>query len=157
MKNKGNALVIERVCVENFDQFLVLIAKLAEFEKLIPPDESAKERLRRDCLLKTPKYNAFMGRIGKNYVAYVIFIFGYSSFLALPTLFIEDIFVLEEFRRKGIGEKMFDYCKREAERRGCGRIEFIVLKWNKAAQKFYDKNKATRLDWDFYRLTRDNF
>jgi len=146
MKNKGNALVIERVCVENFDQFLVLIAKLAEFEKLIPPDESAKKVAKR-LFVKDAEYNAFMGRIGKNYVAYVIFIFGYSSFLALPTLFIEDIFVLEEFRRKGIGEKMFDYCKREAERRGCGRIEFFVLKWNKAAQKFYDKNKATRLDW----------
>jgi GNAT superfamily N-acetyltransferase len=157
MKNKGNALVIEKVSRKTFDEFLALVDKLAEYEKIVPPDENAGKRLRTDCLSRRPKYEAYVGKIGDKCVAYVIYVFTYSSFLALPTLFLEDIFVLKEYRRQGIGKKMFDHCRKKAKRKGCGRIEFIVLKWNKAAQKFYEKNKATRMDWHFYRLARDNF
>ena len=134
-----------------------LIVKLAEYEKLAPPDEEAKNRLRRDCLSDKPKYQAFMGKIGDKYVSYIIFFFTYSSFLALTTLFLEDIFVLEEYRRKGVGKKMFDFLKATAKREGCGRIEFTVLKWNTSAQKFYEKNKAKRLEWFLYRLVKEDF
>jgi ribosomal protein S18 acetylase RimI-like enzyme len=159
MENSANAntLVIRRVTPETFDGFLTLIDKLAEFEKLAPPSEEARSRLRKDCLSKKPKFEAYIGKIGEECVAYVICLLTYSSFQALPTLFLEDIFVLEEYRRQGIGQKMFDYCKRRAQRKGCARIEFIVLKWNESAQKFYSKNKAKRLDWYFYRLAKDDF
>jgi GNAT superfamily N-acetyltransferase len=157
MANEENALVIKKVTEETFDEFLDLIDKLAEFEKLVPPDEAARSRLRADCLSKKPKYEAYVGIIGDKCVAYVICVFTYSSFLALPTLFLEDIFVLEEYRRQGIGEKMFDYCVEMAKRKGCGRVEFIVLKWNEPAQKFYEKKKAKRLDWYFYRLAKEDF
>jgi GNAT superfamily N-acetyltransferase len=154
---KEENLVIQKVKAETFDDFLFLIDKLAEFEKLVPPDEEAKIRLRKDCLSETPKYQAFMGKVGGKYVSYVIFFFTYSSFLALPTLFLEDIFVLEQSRRQGVGKKMFDFLKETAKREGCGRIEFTVLKWNKSAQEFYEKNKAKRLEWDLYRLVREDF
>ena len=157
MAKSEDVLVIKRVSEGTFNEFLDLIDKLAEFEKLVPPDEAARSRLRADCLSKEPKYEAYVGIIGEKCVAYMIFVFTYSSFLALPTLFLEDIFVLEEYRRQGIGEKMFDYCVKMAKRKGCGRVEFIVLKWNEAAQKFYEKKKAKRLDWYFYRLVKDDF
>ncbi len=157
MHIEENLVIIKRVKAETFDDFLGLINKLAEFEKLSPPDEEAKIRLRRDCLAENPKYQAFMGKVGGKYVSYVIFFFTYSSFLALPTLFLEDIFVLEESRRKGVGKKMFDFLKETAKREGCGRIEFTVLKWNRSAQEFYEKNKAKRLEWDLYRLVKEDF
>ena len=104
-----------------------------------------------------PKYQAFIGKFGDKYVSYVIFLFTYSSFLALPTLFVEDIFVLEEYRLQGIGKKMFGFLKEIAKREGCGRIEFTVLKWNTSAQGFYEKNKAQRLEWFLYRLVKEDF
>ena len=78
----------------------------------------------------------------------------YSRFLARPTLFLEDIFVLSEFRKKGLGQKMFDFCVKLARKRECGRIELSVLDWNKPAIKFYEKNKLQCLNWKFYRLNR---
>ena len=157
MNKEENLVVIEKVNTKTFDDFLVLIDELAEYEKLAPPDEEAKKRLRRDCLSDKPKYQAFIGKFGDKYVSYVIFLFTYSSFLALPTLFIEDIFVLEEYRRQGVGKKMFEFLKEIAKREGCGRIEFTVLKWNKSAQGFYEKNKAQRLEWFLYRLVKEDF
>ena len=157
MDKEETLVVIEKVNAENFDVFLGLINKLAEYEKLAPPDEEAKRRLRRDCLSDKPKYQAFIGKVGGKYVSYVIFFFTYSSFLALPTLFLEDIFVLEEYRRQGVGKKMFDFLKETAKREGYGRIEFTVLKWNKLAQKFYEKNKAQLLEWFLYRLEKEDF
>ena len=157
MDKEETWVVIEKVNAENFVDFLGLINKLAEYEKLAPPDEEAKRRLRRDCLSDKPKYQAFIGKVGDKYVSYVIFFFTYSSFLALPTLFLEDIFVLEKYRRQGVGKKMFDFIKETAKREGCGRIEFNVLKWNKLAQEFYEKNKVKRLEWFLYRLVREDF
>ena len=158
MHKEKSSIVIEKVGEEIFDDFLGLIAKLAEYEKLAPPDVEAKKRLRRDCLSDKPKYQAFMGKVGEKYISYVIFFFTYSSFLALPTLFLEDIYVLEGYRQKGVGKMMFDFIKTTAKREGCGRIEFTVLTWNKLAQKFYEKNKAKYLeDWYFYRLVKEDF
>ena len=112
----------------------------------MPPNEEAQIRLRRDCLSEKPKYQAFIGKVGDKYVSYVIFFFSYSSFIALPTLFLEDIFVVEEYRRHGVDKEMFDFLKETSKREGCGRIEFTVLKWNKSAQEFYEKNGAKRLE-----------
>jgi len=154
---KENAVTIEKVDAENFEAFLGLIDRLAEYEKLAPPDQAARERLRRDCLADKPRYQAFLGKVGSQYVSYVIYFFTYSSFLALPTLFLEDIFVLEEYRRNGVGKKMFDFIKETAKREGCGRIEFTVLKWNKSAQEFYAKNGAKCLEWYFYRVAKEDF
>ena len=157
MHKEKSSIVIEKVGEEIFDDFLGLIAKLAEYEKLAPPDVEAKQRLHRDCLSDKPKYQAFMGKVGEKYISYVIFFFTYSSFLALPTLFLEDIYVLEGYRQKGVGKMMFDFIKTTAKREGCGRIEFTVLKWNKSAQEFYKKNRAECLEWFFYRLVKEDF
>jgi GNAT superfamily N-acetyltransferase len=148
---------INEVTSESFADFLGLINKLAEYEKLQPPNAEAQERLRRDCLSSQPKYKAYIGKLGDKPVGYIIYFFTYSSFLALPTLYLEDIFVLQEFRQKGVGEEMFSFIKQVAKKEGCGRIEFTVLKWNTSAQQFYSKNGAECLEWYFYRVTQDHF
>lgn len=157
MEKTLNPLSIEKVDEESFNDFLGLIDKLAEFEKLRSPDSEAKNRLRQDCLSQNPKYQAFIGKIKDKPIAYIIYFFTYSSFLAMPTLFLEDIFVLEEYRRQGVGKKMFKFIKDTAKREGCDRIEFTVLKWNKAAQQFYEENKAQRLEWFLYRIKKEDF
>jgi len=157
MNKKESSIVIQQVNEEIFDDFLGLIDKLAEYEKLAPPNEEARRRLRIDCLSDRPKYQALVGKIGDKFVSYIIYFFTYSSFLGLPALYLEDIFVREEYRRQGVGKRMLDYLKEIAKREGCCRIEFTVLKWNKSAQEFYEKNKAKRVDWFLYRLVREDF
>jgi GNAT superfamily N-acetyltransferase len=150
-------VLIRRVDEKTFDDFLGLIDKLAEYENLPPPDTEAKARLKQHCLSDPSKFSAFLAQLEGKYVGYAIYYFTYSSFLALPTLFIEDLFVLEKYRKHGIGEKMFTFLKQTAKRGGCGRIEFIVLDWNKSAHEFYEKNLAKRQPWYLYRLTKEGF
>ncbi len=151
----GDDLVVERVRGDNFEEFLTLVEKLAEYERLEPPDESAKKRLKADGLAENPRYEAYLGRIDGRAVSYAIFFMTYSSFLALPTLYLEDIFVLGEYRRRDIGQKLFEFCVHEALDRGCGRMEWIVLDWNEPAIRFYEKNGAKALDWTFFRMTEE--
>ena len=148
-------LVIERLSEKNFNNFLHLIEKLAEYENLDPPNSDAKIRLKKDGISKNPKYEAFLGIINGKPVSYIIYFMTYSSFLALPTLYLEDIFVLKEHRKKGIGQEMFDFCVKQAKKRDCGRLELCVLDWNEPAIKFYKKNKLQCLDWKFFRLNRE--
>lgn len=150
-------LIIEKVTDENFEDFFYLINKLAEYEKLTPPDSAAKARLRKDGLSDEPKYEAYLGKLNGEAIGYLIYFFNYSSFLAKSTLYIEDIFVLENYRRQGIGQRLFEFCVKQASERNAGRIEFCVLTWNKPAIRFYEKNGVKRLDWYFYRLDEDQF
>ena len=142
INKEEKSVVMQQVNEEVFDDFLGLIDKLAEYEKLTPPNEEARRRLRTDCLSDKPKYQAFIGKIGNKSVSYIIYFFAYSSFLGLPTLYLEDIFVLEEYRRRGVGKRMLDHLKEIAKLEGCCKIEFTVLKWNKSAQEFYEKKQS---------------
>jgi len=151
-------LLIEPISKGNFYDFLLLIDKLAEYEKLIPPNRQARKRLREDGLSKNTKYEAYVGKIRGTYVGYFIFFMTYSSLLAKPTLYLEDIFVLEEYRKIGIGQNFLNFIVSIAKERGCGRVEWHVLRWNKPGIAFYEKNNAQHLsDWLFYRLTSDQF
>jgi GNAT superfamily N-acetyltransferase len=150
-------LQIQKISEENFDDFIFLVTKLAEYEKLVPPDEEAVARLRVDGLAERPGYEAYLGYIDGRAVAYLIYFFNYSSFLARPTLYLEDIFVLEEYRRRGLGTLLFRFCASQAREKECGRIELCVLTWNEPAIKFYEKNFGKRLDWYFYRLEAEQY
>jgi len=151
-------LIIEPIKSSNFDEFVYLIEKLAEYEKLPPPKEEAKMRLRKDGLSKKPKYEAYVGKIDDKYVGYIIFFMTYSSILGKQTLYLEDIFVLKEHRQKGVGQKLFNFVVSKAKERDCGRVEWQVLEWNQVGIKFYKKNNAKHLsDWLNYRLTSDQF
>jgi GNAT superfamily N-acetyltransferase len=89
-------------------------------------------------------------------VSYAIVLETYSSFLALPTLYLEDLFVVPDARRHGIGGAFFRFLAGAAVRRGCGRMEWVVLDWNELAIGFYDKLGARRMtEWYTYRLNAE--
>ena len=127
-----------------------LIRALAKYEKLRPPGPAAARRLigdigRRIRVLIAEEDGRAMG--------YAIYLFTYSSFLARPTLYLEDVFVLPEHRRGGIGGGFFKELHRAAAREKCGRMEWVALDWNKPAHNFYLKLGARPLDdWVTYRL-----
>lgn len=135
------------------DVFLRLVDALADYERLPRPTAAARERLLRDGFGETRRFRAHLAEVDGRAIGYAITFQTYSSFLALPTLYLEDLFVLPEERRHGVGTVLFRYLAAEAVREGCGRMEWVVLDWNQLAIDFYDKLGATRLDeWSTYRL-----
>jgi len=147
------ALKIRKVDHSNVEDFVGLIVELAKFERLPPPGEEEKRRLSEHALSRPPPFEAFIAQMGGKAVGYITYYFTYSTFLAKPTLFLEDIFVLEEHRRAGIGERLFDHCLLVSREKGCGRLEWSVLNWNVNAISFYGKRGGRPLsEWTMYRL-----
>lgn len=138
---------------EDAAAILRLVAALADFEKLPPPDEAARQRLIADAFGPQLRFEILLAEIDEQVVGYAFFFETYSTFLALPTLYLEDLFVLPEFRGKKAGYALFTRCVEEAKRRGCGRMDWTVLDWNRHAIDFYERFGARPLDeWKLYRL-----
>jgi len=147
---------IRKATIEDSDVLCNLIDALAHYEKLIPPDAEAKERLKLDVCGPFPRITAWLGEYEGKVVSYAITCFTYSSFLAKPTLYIEDIFVLPEYRKKGIGKALVNYCALVALQEDCGRMEFQVLDWNKPSIDFYEKLGAKHMkEWFPFRMERE--
>ena len=133
-------------------QFLGLVRALADFEHLRPPGVAAGRRMLQE-IFRRRTTSLLVAQSGDTLVGYVLYFYTYSSFLAKPTLYIEDLFVLGERRGSGIGRELFLSCVREAVGRGCGRMEWSVLNWNSKAIKFYERLGAKRMDeWSVFRL-----
>jgi GNAT superfamily N-acetyltransferase len=134
------------------DGFVRLVLALAEFEKLAPPSPAGRRRLVED-VFRRKRIRLFVAADGKKLVGYALYFFTYSSFVAKPSLYLEDLFVLEGYRKRGVGFDLFLRCIQEAISKGCGRMEWAVLTWNEKAIKFYERLGAKRLsDWYVYRL-----
>lgn len=149
-------LTLRRAERADSQALISLIVALAEFEKLPPPDTDAQARLIADGFGAAPKFEAWLAEWDAQPVGYAFFFETYSTFLARPTLYLEDLFVLPDFRRRGIGKALLNHCVKLAKERGCGRMEWTCLDWNVDAQEVYEKMGARRMDeWLTYRLTHD--
>jgi GNAT superfamily N-acetyltransferase len=148
---------IRAAALDDAETFLALVDALADYEKLDRPTPEARQRLVADGFGDGPRrFQPWLAFADGRAVAYAITLETYSSFLALPTLYLEDLFVLPDARRLGIGRAFFRFLAGEAVRRGCGRMEWVVLDWNQLAIDFYEKLGARRLtEWFTYRLTAD--
>lgn len=135
---------------------LGLVRALADYEALTPPDEAAQARLLADAFSDRPRFDVFLGEIEGVAVGYALVFETYSSFLALPKLYLEDIFVLEAYRGRKVGLALFQHCVHEAHKRGCGRMQWVVLDWNTPSIEFYQRQGAAHLnEWHTYSLTAD--
>lgn len=132
---------------------LHLIDAHADFEAMERPTAEARERLMSDGFGDHRRFSAFLASLDGEDVGYAITYEGYSSFLARPTLYLEDIFVYEAARGRGFGGTMFQFLVEEAVDRGCARMEWMVVDWNDNAIGFYERRGAVQLsDWHSYRL-----
>ena len=154
-------IVVRRAERADAETLMALIAALADYEKLDPPTREAQTRLVHDGWPDegAPRYTSWLVEQSASEdgaptaIGYAITFLTYSSFLARPTLYIEDIFILPDNRRSGAGTALFEAIVEEARRCGCGRVEWVVLDWNTSAQDFYRKLGAKHLtDWQYYRL-----
>lgn len=143
---------IRRGRSDDSEQFIGLVRSLAKFEHLDPPSAEGRRRLAED-VFRRGRVKLLVAADGKKLIGYALYFFTYSSFLARPSLYLEDLFVLEEHRSLGVGLALFRRCAAEAVASGCGRMEWAVLTWNVKAQRFYEGLGARRLsDWQVYRL-----
>jgi len=135
-----------------------LIIALAEFEDLPPPDAEAQARLVEHGFGDSPKFEVMLAEVegAPSPVGYALLLQTYSTFLARPSLYMEDVFVLPEYRKRGIGKALLRHCVQTAYDRGCGRMEWSCLDWNKSAQALYETMGARRMkEWFPYRMTRE--
>jgi len=146
------AIEVRRGRRRDFGQFIGLVAELAKFEHLEPPTPAGRKRLAQD-IFERRRINLFVAADGERLVGYALYFYNYSSFLARPTLYLEDVFVQEGYRGRGVGFRLLRRCVDEARSKGCGRMEWAVLTWNQKALDFYERLGAKRLsDWYVYRL-----
>ncbi len=146
-------ILIRKASKEDSKDILRLINELAEFEKLVPPDNAAKKRLIKDAFSEDPPFRILLAEINNEVVGYAFYLFTYSSFLAKKTLYLEDIFISDKYRNQGIGKLFFEKLTQMAKKKKCGRMEWVVLDWNVNAINFYDNLGAKELkEWKTYRL-----
>lgn len=131
-----------------------LIQALAEYEKLSHTVTGSAEALKQHLSGSPPCVEAILAEVDGQAVGFALFFQNYSTFLTQPGLYLEDLFVLPEYRRQGIGKALITYLAELAVSRGCGRLEWTVLDWNQPAIDFYQKIGAAVLpDWRICRVT----
>ena len=135
-----------------------LIRELAEFEKLTHLLQVTPEKLRPHLFGERPVAEAWVAEVetdaGREVVAFALFFTNFSTFLAQPGLYLEDLFVKPEHRGAGIGEALLKRLAQLAVERGCGRFEWSVLDWNEHAIRFYKSMGANVMtEWQICRVT----
>jgi len=133
---------------------LSLIRALARYEKLEHEVVGTEASLRDHLFGAHPRAEVALVEDAGSIAAFALFFHNYSTFLCQPGLYLEDLFVLPEHRRKGYGRALLGHLARLAVERGCGRFEWAVLDWNEPAKAFYRSLGAKTLDdWRILRVT----
>jgi GNAT superfamily N-acetyltransferase len=133
-----------------------LIGALAAYEKLSHQVVATEAQLRAELFCAQPVIEAVIGWEGERAVGFALFFHNFSTFLARRGIYLEDLFVVPDARRRGYGRALLVHVARLAVERGCGRFEWAVLDWNRPAIDFYQALGATVLpDWRICRLTAD--
>lgn len=136
---------------------LQLIRELAEYEKLLSDVQATEEALERTLFPVaggTPAAHVVIGELDGEPAGFAVYFLNYSTFLAKPGLYLEDLFVRPASRGKGLGKALLLHLAGRANELGCGRMEWSVLDWNKPSIEFYRSVGAVPLDdWTIFRLT----
>src|SRR4030067_2117279 len=114
-----------------------LIKELAEYEKLLDKVTVTEERLKENLFGKRNYAEVIIAELNGKPVGQALFFHNFSTFMGKPGIYLEDLFVKPEHRGRGHGKAMLAHLAPLAVQRGCGRVEWVVLDWNKPAIDFY--------------------
>lgn len=133
---------------------LRFIRGLAEYERLAHEMTATEEKVRESLFGTARGAEVVIAEVDSVAAGFALFFHNYSTFLAQRGLWLEDLFVLPEYRSRGIGRILLTHLAQLAVERKCGRLEWWVLDWNEAAIRFYESLGAVPLsDWTVYRVT----
>jgi GNAT superfamily N-acetyltransferase len=137
-------------------EILRLIKALADYEKLAHEVVATEDALRQSLFGPQPAAEVLLAEDGGRAVGMALYFQNYSTFLAKPGIYLEDLFVEPASRGQGIGKALLQALARLALARGCGRFEWAVLDWNTPAIDFYRSLGARPMDdWTVMRVTGD--
>jgi len=150
----GEIRVVEAV-ESDVPAILELIRGLAEYEKLLDMFVATDDALRGTLFGARPAAEVLLAYLGDECVGFALFFPNYSTFLAKPGLYLEDLFVKPHARRRGAGLALLRRLAQIARARNYGRMEWSVLDWNQLAIDFYEKKLGAVLmkEWRIFRLT----
>ena len=131
-----------------------LIQELAEYEKLSLEVTGSEEHLEDALFGPRPHAEVMIGLVDDEPAGFALFFHNFSTFLARPGMYLEDLFVRPAHRGKGLGRALLLRVAKLAQERNCGRFEWSVLDWNQSAIDFYKSVGAVPMnDWTIFRLT----
>jgi GNAT superfamily N-acetyltransferase len=147
---------IERATERDAPLILRLIKELAEYEKMLADVAATEDTLRQSLFGPYPAAQVVIGYAGDEPAGFALFFHNYSTFLGQPGMYLEDLYVVPQFRGHGFGKRLLAHLASLAVERGCGRFEWSVLDWNDPAIGFYKKLGAQPMDdWTIFRVTGD--
>lgn len=150
----GEAFSIRAATEADLPRILELIRALAEYEKISHEVTATTEQLRAQLFREPRRAEALLACEDQTPIGVALFFHNFSTFLAKPGLYIEDIFILPEYRGKGYGRALMIELARLAWERGCGRMEWSVLDWNQPAIDFYHSLGAVPMsEWTIQRVS----
>jgi GNAT superfamily N-acetyltransferase len=133
-----------------------LIRSLARYEKLEDEVQLTEARLEAALFGERPYAETLIAEDDGQAVGFALFFHSFSTFLAKPGIYLEDLFVVESHRGKGVGRSLLVRLAAIAVERDCGRLEWSVLDWNRDAIGFYERLGARpNSEWTVFRLTGD--
>ncbi len=145
--------VIRRATAGDVGQILEFVRALAAFERAPDAVEATEEGLIRDGFGQKPFFQCLIADYEGQPAGFALYFFNYSTWVGRPGIYLEDLFVLPEFRRKGIGKALLKQVALIAVENGCQRLQWEVLDWNTPAIDFYRELGAEFLDeWRNVRL-----
>jgi len=141
--------------VSDTAKILYFIKQLAIYENMLD-DVVADETLLKEWIFDKKKAEVIFALEGDKEVGFALFFHNFSTFLGRAGIYLEDLFVLPEYRGKGYGKGLITTLAHIAVERGCGRLEWSCLDWNKPSIDFYLSLGAQPMDeWTVYRITGD--
>lgn len=149
-------LHIEPASPADVPVILQMIRELAEFERLLNEVTATEEQLHEGLFGPTPRAEVIIGRLqpGGEVAGFALYFHNFSTFLAKPGIYLEDLYVRQKFRGQGYGEALLRHLAGLALKRNCGRLEWSVLDWNHRAIDFYKSLGAVPMsEWTIYRVT----
>ncbi len=154
MMDDVNRFQIRPARRDDVTSIMGLIEALAVYENLSEAVTGDAETLAEHLFGNPPYAEVLVAEWEERMVGFALFFTNYSTFLTQPGLYLEDLFVLSEYRGLGVGRALLSAVAAIAHQRGAGRLDWSVLDWNESAIAFYEKMGATVLpDWRICRVT----
>ena len=151
-----HSITLRAATVDDVPLVLRFIRELADYERLAHEVTATEEQLRATLFGPRPCAEVALAFMADEPVGYALFFTSYSTFLAKPGIYLEDLFVSLAARGRGVGKALLAHVARLAVDRDCGRLEWSALNWNAPAIGFYKSLGAEAKDeWTIYRLKGD--
>lgn len=150
-----SSLVIRPAREDECPLILEFIRGIADYERLSNQVEATIESLRKSLFIEKTAHCDF-AVLDDKIVAFAVWFYNFSTFVGKKGLYLEDLYVLPDYRHQGIGDAMLEALIQRANQEDCGRLEWTCLEWNEPAKRFYaSKGAIPMTEWRIWRLSKE--